>query len=271
MFNFYRYLFDKHWFNPHYALLRSIEAWIVSQHINLTQVTRSIDVGCGNGEFAASLGTQLAEGMDISEQCIQAVATKNIYGRCFCGSIESLYMLGRNRDLILANSVLEHVHDLKACIRSIVDSMADGAEFIIAVPLLESQNYKHLSILDESEHVSFIANYNIFLSHKHLLEEEKWKKLLMDNGLTIECSFRYLLKETSDILNIFNPYTIRKYHKFNFVNNEQENAANELLANFWMEAFLPLFKKEIGAFGSNNEGAHLFVKAKRAEKQTMVL
>jgi len=110
----------------------------------LTEQSRVLDVGCGNGTFlhqVKSLKGCQVEGVDISEAAART-AEENYELKIFVGPVSDAPFLNGYFDVITAWSFLEHVNDPSLVLAKVSDLLKEDGVFLVSTPNFESFNAK---------------------------------------------------------------------------------------------------------------------------------
>ncbi|MEZ4505771.1 MAG: methyltransferase domain-containing protein [Thermomicrobiales bacterium] len=119
---------------PHRALLRSVESRIMAAVPMLHPV---LDVGCGDGHFAASTFTEPIDvGIDPMERDITECAAlrPRTYKTLVLGSATRMPFADESFQTVISNSVLEHIPDVDATVGEISRVLKPGGEFVMTTP-----------------------------------------------------------------------------------------------------------------------------------------
>ena len=110
-------------------------------------IRKTLDVGCGSGEFSKFLKTE----RDVETWGIEMVESvaekaKNNIDNVLIGTYESVFnTLPENYfDCVFFNDVLEHMPNPEDCLMKLRDKLQENATIIASIP-----NVRHLSILKE--------------------------------------------------------------------------------------------------------------------------
>lgn len=118
---------------------------------------RILDVGVGLGRLLSRFPELDRFGMDISRGYLQVARSKGI--QVCCSKIEDMPYRENSFDLVVCTDVLEHVVDLNAAVRNLIQVTKQGGYLIVRVPYRENlaqyldENYPyqlaHLRTFDE--------------------------------------------------------------------------------------------------------------------------
>lgn len=131
-----------------------------------------LDIGCANGGLLNALrelSYKNLTGLDPSPACVSHVSKMNI--ECFEGSLfnQDALPVGKKYDCIILTHVLEHVHDVKRAVDSLVKKVKPGGLIYIEVP--DASRYSDFYIVPyyffDCEHINHFDEHslaNLFLS-----------------------------------------------------------------------------------------------------------
>jgi SAM-dependent methyltransferase len=139
-----------------------------------------LDLGCGDGSFAAVLFTRIDYGSDIDEEALKIARNFNIYENLIHSMDTQIPLPDGVINSAISNSVLEHVRDLNAVMGELSRVIAPNGVLMFSVPV--RQFARDLQVFFgrvESEQV------NADFYHRNLLEVEEWQSLLTKNGFSV--------------------------------------------------------------------------------------
>jgi SAM-dependent methyltransferase len=121
----------------HRALIRVVECLLVGAE----PLPRPLlDVGCGDGHFAAAClprdatGTAVDVGLDPSPRAAAEAARTGAYGQVLVGSAARIPFPDDHFAAVVSNCVLEHIPPLDAALAEIARVLRPGGELVITVP-----------------------------------------------------------------------------------------------------------------------------------------
>lgn len=145
-----------------------------------------LDFGCGDGSFSACIFNHIDIGIDIDQEALAAARGLGLYDRLLSfddifrdigdGSVETVFSV----------SVLEHTHDLTACLREIARILNTTGHFYFSVP--NSDFTRQMTELIGSD---FADHMNAMMYHRNLLDRAQWSHLLEQAGLQIVSGFAF--------------------------------------------------------------------------------
>lgn len=127
---------------------------------------RILDLGCGPGDIIRHLKSSYYIGIDINPRYILD-ANKRFSGRGEFKVWEygaSPYLSDKSFDIVMANNVLHHLHDLEAdsLLSTAICSLKTGGSFFSIDPCFrvgQSKFERFIMSLDRGEHIRFVDNY----------------------------------------------------------------------------------------------------------------
>jgi SAM-dependent methyltransferase len=177
------------------ALLRAVEARFYDD-IDLPEPV--LDLGCGDGHFAAMAFTDRAPmvGVDPWWPPLRESAGRRVYHAAIQGLGAALPFPAAYFASVISNSVLEHIPDLDPVLAEVQRVMQPGGRFIFCVP--SDQFLPFLSIsrglrrIGLSGPASFYERFfNRISRHQHCDTPAIWAERLARAGLTIERYWYY--------------------------------------------------------------------------------
>lgn len=160
----------------------SLAAWRAAELKALRQCAFAppvLEIGCGNGRFAALLLQQVDWGVDLNPREIELCARSNpIYRRLGCMDARRLRFADGVFATVFANCVMEHIPDLHRVLAECRRVLRPGGALIATVPLVEMN--RHLLL----RHAWYARRRAEQLQHRHLLTEAAWIEALSEAGFT---------------------------------------------------------------------------------------
>ena len=176
------------------ALLRAVEARYYDQ---LPLQGFVVDLGCGDGHFAATTFSRPIEvGLDPWKGPLREASRRGIYRIAVRGEGARLPLPDGSADTVISNSVLEHIPDLDPVLAEVARVMRPDARFIFCVP-----NQRFICNLSVARFLDCIglggmANsyrrlFNRISRHQHTDDVQTWESRLNKAGLRIEKQWDY--------------------------------------------------------------------------------
>jgi len=170
------------------ALLRAVEARYYDQ---LPLNGFVVDLGCGDGHFAATTFTRPIEvGLDPWKGPLREACGRGIYRVSVRGEGARLPLPDHCADTVISNSVLEHIPDLDPVLAEVARLMGPEARFIFCVPNQRfTSNLSVARFLDRIGWGGLAAGYrrlfNRISRHQHTDDTQTWEVRLNKAGLRI--------------------------------------------------------------------------------------
>lgn len=179
----------------HRALIRALEHRLFARE---TVTNPVLDIGCGDGHFAAVVFPGgIDVGIDVAESIVREARRNGPY---VCVNVASAVKLpypdGTFRTVI-SNCVVEHIPDIESVVREVTRVLTPGGRFIFTVPndrftgmlftvrMLARMGFGGLA-------TRYGRWWNRRAEHHHLDAPEVWILRLANSGLTLETSTSYM-------------------------------------------------------------------------------
>jgi SAM-dependent methyltransferase len=179
----------------HRAIIRVVECLLVGSE---TFPRPLLDVGCGDGHFAAScLGTTVDAGVEPNPASAAEARRTGAYRGVFVGSAAKLPFPDASFASVVSNCVLEHIPPLDDALSEIGRVLQPGGKLVITVP---SERFASSlfwpQALDAVGLVGPAAAYGRWFNgisyHYHTYSREEWTRRLERAGLRVERWTSYL-------------------------------------------------------------------------------
>ncbi|WZH35607.1 MAG: class I SAM-dependent methyltransferase [Microbacterium enclense] len=175
---------------PALALLRAIEAALYD-----APPEGVLDIGCGNGKFAAVINLSKAVGVDLLARDIALARDTGLYRDLLHTDARRMPFADNSIQYAICNSTLEHIACDGDVVKEVSRVLRPGGTFAFTVP---SEN-KEKTLLYGRESVSVTADearrYREWFTdrwhHCHYRAQSEWKNLLRDNRLEVVELRRY--------------------------------------------------------------------------------
>ena len=141
-----------------------------------------LDLCCGDGFFAKTLGLKNIYGCDIDSSALKRGEETYVYKELkLCDARDLSLYPNSYFKTVLSNCALEHVDEINVVLLNIYRVLAEGGHLIMSVPselLLTSFPPKKIlvSIGFEKWGDKLLYEYNKKQTHKNICSYEKWKK-----------------------------------------------------------------------------------------------
>ncbi|KKQ75950.1 MAG: Methyltransferase-like protein [Candidatus Woesebacteria bacterium GW2011_GWB1_38_5b] len=207
-----KYLYDfleTFWYAPCDALLRSVEAVIISK---ATILSPSLDVGCGDGRISKLLfGKRIIDiGVDPGKKEASLAAKSGVYKSVLALDAASLPFKDGHFRTIIVNSTFEHIKHDKQVLKELSRVTKKGGIIYLTVP-----SDKYLKLLKSlGLNGARLKNFNIRVAHYHYRTKEDWEKMLSQVGLKATEMQYYFPKQLAKMwLLLFRLTTFKVYRR----------------------------------------------------------
>lgn len=185
------------------GLLRAVESKFYQ---DLTLKRPVLDVGCGDGHFAARTFAQKIDvGIDPWKGPLAEATARGVYDQTLESAGAEIPFPDETFETVISNSVLEHIPDLDPVITEISRVIKPGGLFVFCVP-----NHQFLGNLSVSNFLDRIylkplgnlyrAFFNRISRHYHCDAPDVWKKRLTDNGFELVRHWHYFSPKAFHVL-----------------------------------------------------------------------
>lgn len=157
-----------------------------------------LDVGCGDGHFAAScLDTVVDAGIDPNPASAAEAARTGAYRLVTVGSAARLPFPDGHFASVMSNCVLEHIPPLDESLAEISRVLRPGGKLVITVPserfarsLFWPQALRQVGLEDAAE--AYGTWFNGISYHYHTYSQEEWTRHLNRAGFQVDRWTSYL-------------------------------------------------------------------------------
>jgi SAM-dependent methyltransferase len=173
---------------PHRALVRAVEAWLLSR---VPLETPVLDLGCGEGHFAGlAFDRQPDVAIDLAVDAVAESNRRRQYGAVVCGDARRLPFRDAVFASVVSNSALEHVEDVDEALREAQRVLGQGGILVATTPTDRFENELLGCAIARRLHLSGAATaYGRFFSrisrHYHAEEPRIWKDRLARAGFEV--------------------------------------------------------------------------------------
>ncbi len=145
-----------------------------------------LDLGCGDGSFAAALFDRIDYGTDIDEDALKIARAFGVYSNLIHTSDTQIPLPDASVNTVISNSVLEHVKNLDAVVSELGRIIAANGLLIFSVPVRQfARDLQTYFGSAESDRV------NTDFYHRNLLEIEGWKELLGKHNFAMKTILQF--------------------------------------------------------------------------------
>lgn len=173
---------------PHRALVRAVEAWLLSR---VPLETPVLDLGCGDGHFGGLAFDRPPDvAIDLAVDAVAEAGRRREYGAVVCGDARRLPFRDAVFGSVVSNSALEHVEDVDAALREARRVLGKGGALVATTPTDRFAVELLGSAIARGLRLSTAANaYGRFFSrisrHYHAEEPRVWRDRLARAGFEV--------------------------------------------------------------------------------------
>lgn len=175
--------------------------------------SKVLEIGCGEGDFIASLDCEEKWGMDIDEKSIEVVNERGI--KTVFGFYEEKYkeLPDNYFDVIICNDVIEHMISHDFFFTTIKEKLKDTGSLVGSIPNVRF--YKNL------KHVLFEKDWKYTdegirdKTHLRFFTGKSLRRSLIENGLNIE-KFEGIRPSRKPLLRLFIALTFGKHKDISY-------------------------------------------------------
>ena len=184
----------------HRALIRTLEHRLFARQ---TLVRPVLDIGCGDGHFAAlAFPGGIDVGVDVSEKIVAEARRNGPYGRVEVIDGSVLPYSDGTFCTVVSNCVLEHVADVESLVGEVARVLARGGRFIFSVMNDQFTGMLFTVRMLRRMGLDRMASrygrwWNRRAVHIHMESPEVWRARLVRHGLSIESQTSYMSLEAT--------------------------------------------------------------------------
>jgi SAM-dependent methyltransferase len=157
-----------------------------------------LDLGCGDGILTEILlkfiGMRDLVGIDIDPLETKAAQKFSFYQRVHTCAAQAIPEANASFDMVLSNSVLEHIPDLEGVIAEVSRLLRPQGQFFFTVPGPGFHNNLAGAILPLVTRENYLSRLDRRLAHHHYLSADDWRLLCARYELVVDSCFGYLGK-----------------------------------------------------------------------------
>ncbi len=245
---------------PHFNIIRSVETRLIADFLKGLEGPY-LDIGCGDGGFASTLGLSCVYGIDIDRSALSKLKLGATYTGAVYASASENPFRGSFFSTAFSNCAVEHMDGLDSVLAETARVLKPGGTFVFTVPTpFFFRAIEQDAILSELglNNQSVVDEYNRFHRHVNILGLEDWTARLGRAGFTAASSLYYLPGEIGafvarmDIL-----YTIEGEH----VKKELKRLENEYKAIIGGRHVRKRVKEYLKDPHTAKEGTHIIIRA----------
>jgi SAM-dependent methyltransferase len=247
---------------PHLYMIRSVESRLLREYINKDEGP-FLDVGCGDGTFAKSLGLKDVYGIDIDKNAVNKNPNNGCYNKVFHADASGLPFPDEHFLTVFSNCSLEHMNRLEEVLNELRRVLKNRGKFIFTVPssgfpeavkndrILGSAGLNSKDVLDE---------YNRMHNHVNIFDSGRWTGTLEKAGFEVLGHEHYLPGPIGGfVVRMDMLYTIKAYGTRDILRDLEKRHFGILGLPLRMR-----FRRYLENPHSEKPGTHLIMKAVKA-------
>ncbi len=244
---------------PHFHLIRLVESRLLSHYLGSAS-SPFLDLGCGDGEFARSLGLRRLYGIDIDDAALCRLHKDGYYTESLKAKASAIPYPDEFFGTVFSNCAIEHMDDLNKVLSEVRRVLTKGGDFVFTVPkpeffdVVKKDKALFRAGLTTEE---VIAEYNRIHHHVNIFSLVEWSSILSKAGFEVSSQSSYLpgsfgrFVARMDVL-----YSFEKPDTKNMIHNleKQYNSAKGTFFRWRVKQYL---KNPQGV----HSGTHLIIKS----------
>jgi SAM-dependent methyltransferase len=195
---------------PHMAAVRAFES--VQMKENLTVRPPSLDIGCGDGNFVATVFGKVDVGIDISTKEVRKASRTGAFSSLHCVDGRTIPYPDGYFKTIISNCVIEHIDQPERFIREIARVLAMGGAFVFTT---WTPCYNTSLLLKRKWYIRWKSN---ILKHWSIKPVTEWKAILQKHGLQVTFVKNYLPPSSLKHLDLLELVSLVGLGKLNALN-----------------------------------------------------
>jgi ubiquinone/menaquinone biosynthesis C-methylase UbiE len=220
-----------------------------------------LDIGCGDGLLAFVLFNERIDvGIDPDARELNRAKQYGKYKELIQCHGSDIPISSESFNVIVSNSVLEHIQELQPVLNESYRLLAPGGRFFITVPTDMFEEFTAiyqilcgLGLKTLSE--KYRKLFNKFWMHFHHYRKEEWKKIFEDAGFKIIESKEYKSKIICLICDLLVPFAFPSFIVKRLLNRW---IISKSLRTIYIYPFYLLVRTIIRRYESNQKGGLIF-------------
>lgn len=195
----------------HRALIRALEHRLFAEE---TLEHPILDIGCGDGHFAAAVfrgGVDV--GIDVTRAIVSEAARHGPYRHLAVADGTCLPFANTSFRTVVSNCVIEHILDIEALISEVARILRPGGRFVFSVPnhrftdsLFTVRILRRVGLSNLAD--SYGRWWNRRAAHFHLDSPEVWAERLARNGLRLARQVDYMSQAATKAFELAHYYAV---------------------------------------------------------------
>lgn len=185
------------------GLIRAKELELFTRFLpskDILQNLKILDFGSGDGFFAKILFNDTSlniSGIDIDEKILDKAKKESLYKQLKIYDGTKLPFENNTFDLVISNSVLEHVENLPQTLQELSRVLKTGGKFFCSVMTEKWEDNLLGAVFLGKAYTSWMRRKQV---HRYLLSHDEWQKQFEKAGFNTKQVIGYMDKRTSRLL-----------------------------------------------------------------------
>jgi SAM-dependent methyltransferase len=173
-----------------------------------------LDIGCGDGLHAKVLfADKIDTGIDPDQRELRRARELAAYAELIACRGDSIPKPDGSYRTIFANSVLEHIPDLRPVLKEAHRVLASGGRFYFTVPSADFERFTVINLVLEglglnAQSMRFRKFFNAFWAHHHAYSPEHWTSLCRDVGFDVVEAYTFAPMRTCLLNTVLTPFAL---------------------------------------------------------------
>ncbi len=191
------------------ALIRAIEHRLILELGSLPEPL--LDIGCGDGHFAAVTIKHAAVGIDIAHPSLVEAKRRGVYDTLDVASAWNIPYRSGSFGAVLANCAVEHMPKLDQVFSEVARVLRPGGKFVFSVPTDQhNQNLWTAQLLDRVGAKGLAKRYRDWFTrvqvHFHMYSPDEWQRRIEAHGFKVTVRRGYLSPRATHYLELGHYY-----------------------------------------------------------------
>ncbi len=236
----------------HRALIRALEHRLFAEE---TLEHPILDIGCGDGHFAAAAFCEGVDaGVDVTWSIISEAAQYGPYRHLAVADGTCLPYADASFRTVVSNCVIEHIPDIEALVSEVSRVLLPGGRFVFSVPnhrftgwLFTVRTLKRFGLRGLADRYG--RWWNEHAAHFHLDAPDIWEERLMRHGLRLVRQADYMSQAAMKVFELAHFYAVPSviWHRFSGRWSLRTNRVRQSMAYRWLAPYAEEQMPAIGA------------------------
>jgi len=236
----------------HRALIRTLENRLFSEEKLRHPV---LDIGCGDGHFAAVAFPEGIEvGIDVTEAIVAEARQRGPYRSTAVGDGTVLPYADETFCTVVSNCVIEHIPDIESVVREIARVLVPGGVFVFSVPnhcftdmLFTTRTLRRVKLGRLASRYGSWWNGNA--AHHHLDSPATWRRRLARYGMTVDRQVDYMSEGATAMFELSHYYAIPSiiWHRLSGRWSLRPERTRSSLAYLWLRPYAEEVWPDVGS------------------------